>query len=218
MYKEHWEHSRHCEKEMFWFTNIYVAVVVAVLAFMRQQADFGQTLVLLLFGLILSVLGFFIMISLTLGYQNYIMNVVTICYRWNLLEFYANPEKPIFYKSVHRWLFEITIALFSVLLFSYGCQGLISRTLSHKSQVVLTVVFVIIVLGIAYGIDQLYKRTWRKYGGERQAYIKVLREDTEGKYRKEWDSWFKKPEFWKKITKDASIPKAQENAGTQEGN
>lgn len=199
---------------MFWFTNIYVAVVVAVLAFMRQQADFGQTLVLLLFGLILSILGFFITISLTLGHQNYIMNIVTICYRWNVLEFYADPEKPIHFKSVHRWLFEITIALFSVLLFSYGYQGLTSRALSHRLLVVLIVIFVIIVLGI----DQLYKRRWGKYSEERKDFIKALREDTKGKYRKEWDEKFKKPEFWKKLTKNPSTQKTQESTGAQEKN
>ena len=204
MYREHWEHSRHCEKEMFWFTNIYVAVVAAILAFMRYSCDGGltdivQTLVLLMFGLILSVLGFFIMISLSLGHQNYIMNIVTICYYWNLSEFYANPRKPVYYKTLHRWFFEITIALFVVLFLFYGYWGLTSSTPSTRSVVALIGAFII----IAYAIDKWYQKTWRKYSKERQDYIWALRNDTEGIYRKEWKPLFKKPEFWKEITEKA---------------
>lgn len=51
MFKEYWEQARHCENERLWFTNIYAAVVAAILVFMNQvntgsQAGFNLSLLL----------------------------------------------------------------------------------------------------------------------------------------------------------------------------
>ncbi|KYK34615.1 MAG: hypothetical protein AYK18_13870 [Theionarchaea archaeon DG-70] len=207
MYKEHWEHSRHCEKEMFWFTNIYVAIVTAIFYFIRNtggshQTDFGPILMLALYGLILSVFGFMIVIALSLGHHNYIMNIVTICYRWDVMEFYANPGKPVFLKRVFRYLYEITSALFGALLLFYVFRAWTFLAVFRGYLIWLLMLFAIIIIFAALE-GLLYRRKWSKHVTERKDFVKTLRNDTGGIYRKEWDIWFKKPEYWKEITHNA---------------
>jgi len=81
--------------------------MAAILVFMGQigfgeQTNLGPILLLALFGLILSVVGFFIVIALSLGHQNYIMNVVVILCCWGKSEFYRDWKKPVHYKEWHR--------------------------------------------------------------------------------------------------------------------
>lgn len=201
MYKEYWEHSRHCEKEMFWFTNIYVVVVAAILAFMRDTNN-GLTLVLVSFGLILSVFGLFIVIALTQGHHNYITNIVTTCYRWDVMEFYANPKKAFYYKRVHRWFFEITIVLFAALTLYHGHQ--IWEPLAVFREHLIWLIGASVIIWITIKI--LYRCEWNAYTWDLRGYRKVLRNDIEGHYRNDWDTWFrdpKFPEFWEKIVRDA---------------
>ena len=214
MYRQHWEHSRHCEEQIFWFTSIYAAVVAAIFYIIAEMSkipepDFSLILVFVSFGLILSVFGFMVVVAQSLGHHNYIMNIVTICYRWNVLEFYANPKKPVYYKRVHRWFFEITIALFIVFSLVYGYRAWTAGPLFHEHRIWLIVVFII----IPFVIEGLYLLRWRKYSNERNDFKKTLRNDTEGIYRKDWDKWFRDPsfpEFWKKIVKDAKERKEKE--------
>ncbi|KYK33277.1 MAG: hypothetical protein AYK19_14115 [Theionarchaea archaeon DG-70-1] len=205
MYREHWEHSRHCEKEIFWFTNIYVAVVTAIFYFMRDtgndpQTGFGLTFVLVFFGLILSVFGLLIVIALIQGYHIYIMNIVTICYRWDVMEFYANPEKAFYYKGIHRWFFEVSIVLFTALFLYYLPQIWNSSAPFHRYWISLILVIAMIIW---VGIKGLYHSIWRMRTWDCRDYTKALRKDVEGYYRNNWNTWFKDPKFWKKIAEDA---------------
>lgn len=211
MYKEHWNHARHCEEQIFWFTNIYAVVVAAIFYFIAEtnkspNTDFGPSLVLVFFGLVLSVIGFFIVVSQSLGHRNYIMNIVTICYYWDVLEFYADPKKPVYYKVTHRWLFEITIALFAVLCIAFGYLALTHNRLSCEYWILLIAISVF----FSFFIDRLYQERWRRYSRERGDFISALRNDTEGVYRSDWNKWFKDPEFWKEIIENARKEKTLE--------
>lgn len=164
MYKEHWEHARHCEKEIFWFTNIYAVIVAAILAFMKQTSlcehtDFGIALLLAFFGLILSVFGLLIVIALTQGFHNYMMNIETICYRWNLMEFFVDPEKAFYFKRIHRWFFELSTALFVVLFLYYLPQVVIPLAAFHEHWKYLILVFAFFTWVILKG---LYHCEWKK--------------------------------------------------------
>lgn len=200
MYREHWEHARHCEREIFWFTNIYAVVVAAILAFMKQMPsrESGLVLVLVAFGFILSVFGLLIVISLTQGHHIYIMNIITICYRWNVMEFYANPGKTFYYKRVHRWFFEFSIVLFEVLFLFYASQEWASLEVFHEFWILLIIALVSLII-----IKGLYRCIWDKYSWDCRDYKEVLRNDIDGYYRNDWDKWFKGPRFWKKIVEDA---------------
>lgn len=200
IFKEHWNHARHCENERLQYTSIY-AVVMAAILYVIGNTNFNPTrgLLLAFLGLILSIIGFFIVITLSLGYEHHISDIYMIFYRWDKMEFYRHPSKPFYFLDLHRWFFEITITLFSVLLISYGYQGLTSRAPSHGFLAVLTVMFVI----IAYGIDKLYQIKWVRYVKECWDFEKALRNDTEGTYRKDWDTWFKDLDFRKKIANEA---------------
>lgn len=227
MYREHWEHSRHCEILILWFTNIYAAIVAAILVFIgelsknqqqdsllvltgvineNQQPDFGPILVLVLFGFILSIFGFCIVIAQAHGHHNYIMNIVTICYRWNLMEFYANPRKPFYYKRVHRWFYEVTTALFIVLFLYYISYDWIFLKMLLEYKVLLPVMLILFWIFI----EGVYQCKWRAYAVEVEDFKDALRNDTEGIYRDNWERWFKGPEFWKAIAEDVRKRKIKE--------
>jgi len=205
MYREHWEHSRHCEKEMFWFTNIYIVAVAAILAFIRDTND-NLAFVLISFGLILSVFGLFIVIALTQGHHIYITNIVTICYRWNVMEFYADHKKAFYLKRVHRWFFEVTVVLFAALFLHYLSQVWTLPLAFREYWIWITAVSAIIIWAAT---KVMYRYEWDKHTRDWRDYRKVLRNDNKGEYRNEWDTWFKKPEFWKEIARNPKEEKKE---------
>ncbi|KYK33841.1 MAG: hypothetical protein AYK19_12800 [Theionarchaea archaeon DG-70-1] len=160
--------------------------MAAILAFIGRVGEnqptnaglmyLGPTLLLVLFGLILSVVGFHIVVALSLGHQNYIMNIAVILYCWKKTEFYRDWEKHVHYKKWHQRFFEISIALFAVL--TLYCILLTNQKLSEmfrKDSVLYIVLFISLWIVIFIIIERRYLQ--RKYGNEfknRQKFIKDL--------------------------------------------
>lgn len=195
--RENWEHSRHCENLLLWFTNIYAIVMAAILVFIGERYDtlnenFAPVLLLSVFGLILSVIGFSMVVAFSLGHKNYIMNIVTILYTWNMKEFYKDWEKPFHFKRVHRWFFEATFALFFILcvmlslryvfqgsvtfeelLFRYPIVSVIPGKVLFRYPTFLVIPAFFIVLGF---VEELYQ--WKLEGEfkARREFIRMLHE------------------------------------------
>ena len=177
--KQNWEHSRHCEIQSLWFTNIFAAIMAAILFFIGQlgfgdQINLIPILLLAFFGLILSVVGFHIVIALSLGHQNYILNVVVILYRWKKSFFYRDWEKGVHYKVWHRYFFETIIALFLVLLLFciWGYLFSLERFLEHL--IWLIAAFISIWALIFVGIEIYFQKRWKKEFEYRSEVIKGL--------------------------------------------
>lgn len=183
IFKENWSQARHCENMRLWFTNIYAVVVAAILVFMGETGEPGPMLLFLLFGLILSVLGLLIVIAASLGYENYLVNIITILYYWDKLEFFNVPSKPVHFRSMHRCFYGITIALFGTLLQFY------------LLEIVILVIPVFVVIFVS--IEGVYQIKLKRYFELRWAFTKALLHDTERFYRSHWDILFKNidPEF-----------------------
>ena len=207
IFKENWNHARHCENERLLFTNIYAAVIAAILVFMRktsccEQPNSELTLVLISFGLILSVFGFQVMISLSLGYDHHISDVIMVFYRWNKMEFYRHPDKPVYFMNVLRYFYEITITLFASLFLYYGYQAWEGLVIFHYHPLWLTVVSVII-----FGhIEMLYRWKWEPYFKENWRFQRALRNDIERRYE-DWEKWFIDLNFRRNIIRDAEEQK-----------
>ena len=196
--------ARHYENVRLWYTKIYVAAVGALLVFMLQagysdQTDFGSIPALALFGLILSEMGFVVIIDASLGYIHYITDIVIIYYYWDTMEFYTHPIKPVYFARLLRFFYEFMTALFAVLFLFCAFQIWTPLAPFHEHLFLLPVVFVI----ICTGMEGLYRLRWRKYFMENWDFIRVLRSDIEGYYRSEWKAWFKNPDFRKRIMKNA---------------
>lgn len=131
-----------------------------------ERTNFGLTLVLSLFGLILSAIGFLTVVALSLGHQNYIMNIVTILKEWNATKFYKDYEKPVHYKIVHRWFFEIAISLFLVLSLFFVSQ-IYTFPKSLLGPLFLLVVGIITIIVI----KALFRLTWQKAFDSRSQFI-----------------------------------------------
>lgn len=180
IFTEHWNHARHCENERLWFTNIYAIVVAAILVFMgnavyAEPPDYGSAFMLTLFGLILSIVGFMIVIALSLGYLHHIVDIVVVYYYWDKMEFYRHPKKPVRFATWHRYFFEITIALFSVFFLFYILQV---KTLVHLVSLWILIVFF---------TEVIYHYAWgKKYALKCVNFMKKLRNDTKGEYRSFW--------------------------------
>ena len=160
--KKHWEHSRHCESQILWFTNIYAIVIAAILVFIGEassakEPDLGLIVLLAFFGFVLSVIGFLIVVALSLGHQNYIMNIVVVLDHWEAKEFYKDYAKPLHYKIVHRWFFEIIIALFGVLSLHYVSKTRTSPEILQNPWILLIAAFIII--GIIKALFRLTLQT-----------------------------------------------------------
>ena len=171
-------------------------VVAAILVFIGNAAyggsrDFGSASLLAFFGLILSIIGFFIVNALTLGYHHHITDLVMIYYYWDKMEFYRHPKKPTHFSISHRWFFEITIALFVVLLLVYLPQAEKSLPHFYENPRWLIVTFI----GIFIFIEGLYQCEWEKYTSECSRFKKALQSDLDREYRKgdAWEEWFKDP-------------------------
>jgi len=163
---------------MYWFTNIFAVILAAILVFIGQKGFSGETnlgfiLLLSLFGIALSVIGFFMVIALSLGHQNYIMNVVVILHYWKKSEFYRDWEKPVHYKDWHRLFFEITIALFAALSLFYIFLAWFSLEVFIEHPIY-AAPFIIIWLVIFAIIEKLYQRKWKGEFDKRKEVIKAL--------------------------------------------
>ena len=196
IFKEHWNHARHCEIERLYFTSIYTAVVAGILVFIGNAAygkipDFISASLLAFFGLILSVIGFFVVTALTLGYLHHITDIVMIFYYWDKMEFYRHPGKPALFARAHRWFFEITISLFVILLLVYLPQAGISLPHFHENPPWLIATFI----GIFIVIEGLYRCEWEKYSSDCVRFKNALQNDFDGNYRKKWEKWFKDPRY-----------------------
>lgn len=180
-----------------------------------QQTNSGQEtnpapfLLLALFGLILSVFGFLIVITLSLGFDYHMSDVVMIYYFWDRTEFFRYPKKPIFFMDIHRYFYEITIALFAVLSLYHAHQICDLLELFHEKPFLHIVAFFAIIIFIEW----LYRRRWPKYFGYIRQFMNVLRDDIEGTYRKDRDKWFRGPDFRDIIMADAK--KKKEKLTTQ---
>lgn len=177
--RQNWEHSRHCENQLLWFTNIFAAIMAAILVFMGQigfsdQINLIPILLLVFFGLILSVVGFFIVIAFSLGHQNYIMNVVVILLCWKKSIFYRDWEKGVHYKEWHRYFFEIIFALFAVLLIFCILGSLLSLEKLLEHQFWLIAGFPIALVLSFLVIEGYYRRRWKKEFEYRSEVIEQL--------------------------------------------
>ncbi len=169
MYREYWEQARHCENERLWFTNIYAAVVAAILVFMNQasngsQAGFNLSFLLAFFGLILSILGLLVVISVSMGYIHYITQITMIVDSWKKIEFHRSPKKPLHFMTIHRCFYEITIALFSVLTLSFICENFI--------------VYIFVFVAVWAFSEGLYHGKWKKYFKKHHTCMQELQEGT----------------------------------------
>ncbi|KYK34620.1 MAG: hypothetical protein AYK18_13895 [Theionarchaea archaeon DG-70] len=95
--------------------------------------NLGLLSLLCLFLLILSVLGFRVVISQSLGHHNYIINVLMILECWGKTGFFKNPKKPFFLKRSCRKFYEATIAFFFTLFVFfafYAIKGKVPDTIT----------------------------------------------------------------------------------------
>lgn len=208
-FNQYWLHTRQCINERLWFTNIYAVVAAAILALLReisssQQEYFVPALLLTSFGFMLSVIGFLVVVSTSLGYLHYIADITMIVYHWDKMEFYKHPGKPIRFGDVHRWLYEITTALFLTLLLYYIGLCYIDNNLL---RLLLSVLAFIATLSF---IQLFYWLRWSKYFDECWKFARILKDDTEGRYRSDWDKWFRNPNFQERIIEDAREKKVRD--------
>ena len=141
---------------------------------------------------------------MTLGYLHHITDIVMIYYYWDKMEFYRHPKKPIRFGNVHRWFYEITIALFSVLSLFYLSQAWEPLAVFHEHPIW----FIGVSIFIFVHIEGIYQLIWKKYFEKCMLFIRALRNDTEGRYR-DWDKWFKDLNFRTKIIEDARTRKKE---------
>lgn len=189
--KEHWEHARFCEYEMILFTSIYGAIVAGALVFMsridlEESINFALASLLSLFLLVLSGLGFRVVVSQSLGHHNYVLNVLMILDCWNKTRFYKNPKKPCFLKESCRQFYEITIAFFVTLFFFYvfyAFEGKAPDTVSFKQVLVFFVIFLLLFISIG----KLYRWKWGMYATKRRLFMAALRK-SKGEFCK-YDNW-----------------------------
>jgi hypothetical protein len=138
-------------------------------------------------------------ISLSLAFDHHKADTTMILYYWDKMEFHRHPKRPVFFVNVNRQLYETTTALFAVLLLYYASQKTTSLAGICNNPLGLILVFgTVIVI-----IEVLYRMKWEKYFKESWRFERVLRNDTEGRYRKDWDIWFKDLNFRRNIAKDA---------------
>jgi len=205
VFREHWKHARHCENERLWFTNIYAIVVAAILVFIGNAvygnnaqcnpADFKLAVLLAIFGLILSVIGFQIVIALSLGYLHHITDIAMIYYYSDNMEFYRHPKKPVRFGTGHRRFFQSTIALFGALSILYIRQDTLQDATQPEPSLIYWALPALLWIIISVTIEVGYQCTWKGYSIDCVRFMKALQRDFEGKYRREWKYWFDHPSF-----------------------
>lgn len=165
----------------------------------NEQLNIAPVLLLVLFGLFLSWLGFNVVITLTLGHLHHITSIVMIFYYWDKIEFYRHPGKPVLFMNILRRFYEFTFSLFVALLLFYISSFCVYLETLHTHPVILIpVAFIVFIV-----FDALYLYKWEQYSTDNWVFDSALKNDTEGIYRREWNTWFKDPDFRENILEDA---------------
>jgi hypothetical protein len=154
-----------------------------------QQTGLSPTFLLALFGFILSIIGLRVVVSLTLGYDHYIGDITMILHYWDKMEFYRRPKKPVTFRKVHRRFFEVNISLFAMLSLYYGAQQMSFLAVFHEHLILPVLAFFITFVVI----EVLHQCRWERFSRECVQFKKALQYDFDGKYREEWNWWFKDP-------------------------
>lgn len=148
---------------MILFTSLYSAIVAGALVFMSKiNYDQSMSLVLALlvsvFLLILSVLGFQMVISQSLGHLDYIINVLMILGHWGKTGFFKGLEKPFFLKRSYRYFFEITTAFFIMLSLFYVILLILNPTKKQYGFSILLLLllsFVLVFISAFWFIEEV---------------------------------------------------------------
>ncbi len=217
IYREYWEHARQCVNERLWFTNIYAVILAAIMVFLgetgsSESTNFVSAFLMASFGFILSVIGFQVVVTLSLGYDHYINDITMILYYWDKMEFYRRPKKPVIFRNVHRRLFQFAIALFVALSLYYASGAtaalggsrvifLLGLLSEHWSFPMLTFLIIFLI------IEVLYYCRWEKFSRECSRFREALQYDFKGIFREEWSGWFKNPRGGKKAIRAEEIRK-----------
>ena len=163
--------------------------------------NLGLLSLLCLFLLILSVLGFRVVISQSLGHHNYIINVLMILECWGKTGFFKNTKKPFFLKRSCRKFYEATIAFFFTLFVFfafYAIKGKVPDTITFIQGIFFIVVFSFIYFFIEH---VLYKYKWSRYSMGRRLLIEAIRKGEKKFYRPDWDLQLEDEgsDLWKEI-------------------
>lgn len=180
---------------MILFTSVYSAIVAGALVFMSQidysqQINLGIALLLSIFLLAFSWLGFKVVISQSLGHLNYILNVLMILDQMNEIEFYKDPKKPFFLKRAYRNFYEYIIGFFVVLSLFYVFQ--IFNLAKQPRDILFSAVLVILLIAVPFIVfyfieNVLYRCKWQSYAWKRKDLIKDLRNGKKH-YKPDWDT------------------------------
>ncbi len=201
------------------FTSVYSAIVAGALVFMSQidysqQINLGIALLLSIFLLAFSWLGFKVVISQSLGHLNYILNVLMILDRWNKTGFYKDPKKPFFLKRAYRNFYEYIIGFFAVLSLFYIFQifNLTKQRRDILFSPLLMILFIAVPFIVFYFIENvLYRCKWKKYTEKRKLLIKALRKSKKRLFQPDWDEQFEdmESELWEKIKDEITSEELQ---------
>ena len=169
-----------------------------------QPINFILSLLLSIFLTILSVLGFRVVISQSLGHMNYILNVLMILDFWKKTCFYKDPIKPFFLKNSYRNFFEITIGFFVVLslFYTYRILNFTEQSCEHSIPLLLLIVLIVVFAFVFMFIEKvLYRLKWQVYTEKRKSLIRALRRSKGGFCQPDWDEQLedKNSDLWKKI-------------------
>lgn len=117
VYEQHWLHARHVENERLWFTNIYILIIGALLAYTFGRGEAGLwPWSILAIVLTISLIGFFMCYSLRIPFIYHTEMADTIQIKeWNLPYNYLKykPSKLIHFHVVFSWLY-IVMSSFSI--------------------------------------------------------------------------------------------------------
>ena len=136
-----------------------------------------------IFVLILSVLGFMMVIALSLAYEHHIMDAIMVFYYWDKMEFYRHPGRPFIFVSVLRRFYEVTTSIFVVLSLFCAFQDGTSSEVSYVHLILLILIFTITLIFI----EMVYRCRWKKYFADNWRFKRTLQNDTTGFYRQDWN-------------------------------
>lgn len=78
VYNQYWEHVRHVEDEMWTFTRIWAIIITAIFGIIGSELPIEAKIGTAGFGILLSVLGFFIVYSLRVPFFNFFFTLELI--------------------------------------------------------------------------------------------------------------------------------------------
>ena len=140
IYEQHWLHARHVENERLWFTNIYMIIVGALLAytFDKQAQTSSWPWPILLIVFILSMVGFLMCHSLRIPFVYHTVTADKIqLEEWGLPYNYITykPEK---FFSFHE-VFSLLYSVMSSLSLGFLTWGLLHNVSEFKLYIATTV-------------------------------------------------------------------------------